>query len=87
MLIALLIFTITFITSFLIDFLYVMWFYYTKGDSAHKAALCTVGIGVAGLVGTYVVIKYSEWYLIPDLLGLYIGTFFGIRLKKRLGLD
>jgi hypothetical protein len=71
-----------FAASVTIDFLYVAWFHYSKQDSAHKAALCTVGIGLAGIAGTYVVIEYSEWYLIPDLLGLYVGTFLGIKAKK-----
>lgn len=42
--------------------------------------------GAAGLLGAWMIISEggSEWFAIPDLIGLYFGTIIGLRFSKHL---
>src|SRR5262245_16252307 len=45
----------------------------------HRAALYSVLTWAASTIGLVVAVEVSWWYLVPEALGLYAGTWFAVR--------
>jgi len=75
-----------FFAAVLIDIFYVLWFRFSARNWEHRAALMSMLCNGAGLLGAWMIISSngSEWFAIPDLLGLYLGTILGLRFGRWL---
>lgn len=51
--------------------------------NAAKAARWSVITSLIGLVGIAGILRYSTWLVIPELIGVWIGTFVGVRLSVK----
>ncbi len=49
-----------------------------SGDST-KAALCSVAMLLVSAVGLVAVVEISTWMLVPEALGMFIGTKLAMR--------
>jgi cytochrome c-type biogenesis protein CcmH/NrfF len=49
----------------------------------HQAARMSVAMYCIGCVGWYITIRISLWYMIPEVLGLYVGSVVAIRAQRR----
>lgn len=45
---------------------------------ARKAAFWSMATVAVGIVGLSTVLQYSRWMLVPELLGVWLGTFYGV---------
>lgn len=77
---------LVFVAAMLIDVFYALWFRFSNKGWEHKAAAMSVLCGAAGLFGSWMIISEggSEWFIVPDLAGLYLGTIVGLRFSKWL---
>lgn len=48
---------------------------------AHRAARLSVGMYVVGFAGWVVTVKISLWYALPEVVGLYLGTWYAARRR------
>lgn len=72
---------LVFLTTCAIDVVWVWFNRFVAAKRAHAAALMSVAMGGLGLVGFLAVVE-SRWMLIPDLAGLYAGTWLGVAMLK-----
>jgi site-specific recombinase len=68
-----------FTAAFAIDFCYAQYFAAISCKQAHKAAIYSIGCYMCGTLGLWAFVSQSYWYMLPELLGLYSGTFFAAK--------
>lgn len=44
-----------------------------------RAAVCSIGMYAIGCIGFFTVLEVSWWYMLPECLGLYVGTMLAIK--------
>ena len=71
-----------FVTYIAIDVLYTAYFIHVEKRNAKTAA--TLSSAIYGLMA-YGVVNYAQniWYLIPLVLGAWIGTFITVKFYKK----
>lgn len=70
---------LVFLCAALVDVFYTRWIVNVSSGRPVQAALSSVGVGAAGLVGVTSVVT-DHWMAIPYLLGLGVGTVAGMKL-------
>lgn len=50
---------------------------------AHHAARLSVSLYAVGFLGWVITVKVSLWYSVPEVLGLYVGTYVAMRRRAR----
>lgn len=70
-----------FIAYFVYDYLYAKWVIAVAQKHAVIAANLSVGIYLIGAWGTILYVS-NPWFLIPIVLGAWLGTYTAIRYKK-----
>lgn len=50
----------------------------------HKAARMSITMWAIGCVSWIIIVKSDQWYvyLVPEVLGLYLGSFIGVSLQR-----
>jgi hypothetical protein len=48
-------------------------------EGAHRAARLSVAMYAVGFVGWVATVKVSLWLCLPEVAGLYLGSFFAVR--------
>lgn len=48
-------------------------------DAAERAARSDVATWAAGVIGLYTAVEHGWWILVPEGIGLYIGTKLALR--------
>jgi hypothetical protein len=43
-----------------------------------RAVTCTVAVYLVGILGVLIVVRDSLWFMIPETLGLALGTWLGV---------
>lgn len=64
----------------LYDFLYILWYWAAERERAWLggfASIAVVGVGMTGLLEAV----DNRWTLVPYMLGLFMGSVWGIKLK------
>ena len=74
---------ILFVTSALIDALHVLWVHFAERNQWHKAAITSMVNGSIGGLSILLFVNVSWWLVIPDILGLGLGSYIGIYIKRR----
>lgn len=67
-----------------LDYVYVL---HQQSVIARRSALagaCSVGLYLIGLVGSLAVLQSSRWYIVPECLGLFLGTVVAVERQKHL---
>lgn len=72
-----------FACSFALDFFAVQYVGGVAGLREHAAASASVTMCLISTVALLSVVQVSRWYLVPECLGLYLGTWFAVRRKIR----
>ena len=70
-----------FAAYFFYDLLYTKWIIYVSKKKSIAAANTSVGIYVIGAYGTIVYVA-NYWFLIPILLGAWLGTFIAVKRNR-----
>lgn len=52
-----------------------------RPTAAATWSVITYAIGLIGLLG---VLRYSTWLVIPEAMGLYVGTWIGVAVRQDL---
>jgi hypothetical protein len=72
---------LVFVAAATYDFVYGMYVGAVSRSDASKAArlsVATYGVGLLSLVG---ILKVSLWLIIPEALGLYVGTYMVVEYQ------
>lgn len=64
------------------DFVFARYLRANAEGRAVSAANWSVTTYLVGLVGLSSVLQYSKWYAIPEVLGLWVGTYVGSRAAR-----
>ena len=67
--------------GFLFDFLYIVWFWAAEKGYALLGGLMSVSIVCISITGIFQSLD-NRWNLLPYMLGLFLGSFLGIKIKK-----
>lgn len=67
------------VAALLYDLAYTRWMIAAGARRARTAALWSVLTYAIGLIGVASVLRGSLWLAIPEAIGLYLGTWIGIR--------
>lgn len=51
-------------------------------NQAHRAARYSVGMYLIGMAGFLSVLEISPYFIIPEALGLYMGSIIAVRRRK-----
>ena len=70
------------VAAFAYDFAITRYVVSVEARAAWTAGLWSVSTYLVGLVGTLGIIKVSPWLIIPECLGLLLGTVVGVRSKR-----
>lgn len=54
-----------------------------QDNDAHRAARYSVGMYVVGMTGFVSVLTISPWFVIPECLGLYVGSLIAVRRRVK----
>ena len=76
-------FILVFVCAMIIDVAMVLWVHFSEKEWEHRAALMSITINAAALTAILFIVKASFGYIIVDMIGLYLGTIAGIRIKKK----
>lgn len=68
--------------AFLYDFAITRYVVAVEERAGWKAGFWSVGTYLVGLVGTLGIIKVSPWLIIPECIGLLLGTVVGVQSKR-----
>ncbi len=51
----------------------------------HKAARMSITMWAIGCISWIIIVKSDQWYiyLVPEVMGLYLGSFIGVSLQRR----
>jgi uncharacterized membrane protein YfcA len=63
----------------------ILWVWYIKSVDSDKAWQASTSGTLIYSISAVITIHYVEnhWYLIPMILGAFLGTFFAIKIKKK----
>jgi hypothetical protein len=64
------------------DWLSVIWHRARENGESTLGALLAVLLGLIGWLSIYWVVKTSVWLILADLIGTYVGSYFGIKQDK-----
>jgi len=70
--------------GFLFDFLYIVWYWAAEKERALIAGLSSVAIVAVGMTGILEAVD-NKWNIVPYFLGLFLGSYAGIKAKKWYG--
>lgn len=68
--------------AFLYDFAITRYVVAVDQKAGMRAASWSVATFLVGLVGTLGIVKVSTWLIIPECVGLFLGTLYGVSLDK-----
>jgi len=80
------IYILFFIFGVMFDVLAVLWTYFNTSKhrkAIHGAALVSAAIGVLNTISVVQVV-WNYWLLVPEVIGMILGTYLGFWLKKKL---
>jgi hypothetical protein len=49
----------------------------------HRAARMSIAMYAIGCIGWFITLKISLWYMLPEVAGLYVGSYFAISRQRR----
>lgn len=78
---------VVFVAAVVLDYAYVRYQESVSAKREHAAARWSVALYAIGSVGWMTILDASKWYMIPECLGLYVGTVVAMRRSKRLVSD
>jgi hypothetical protein len=70
---------VVFVTAFAYDWVYVRFLLAVDGRDPRRASFWSSVLSLIGLVGVAGILKYSYWLIIPDILGIATGAYFGVK--------
>lgn len=70
--------------AFAYDFAITRYVVAVDARAGHRAGMWSALTYLVGLVGTLGIIKVSPWLILPECVGLYLGTLVGVSLKTDL---
>ena len=73
---------IVLVAAFAYDFAITRYVVAVEERAGLRAGLWSVTTYLVGLVGTLGIIKVSAWLILPECVGLLLGTYVGVSLKK-----
>ena len=72
-------FVLAFFAAGLSDYLETKYVLAVHSNAPRKAALCSVGMWAIGALGLLAIIEVSPWIVLPEGLGMYLGTVLAMR--------
>lgn len=75
---------VVFVAAVVLDYAYVRYQQAVAAKSVHAAARWSVALYTIGSVGWMTILDASKWYMIPECLGLYVGTVLAMRHTAKL---
>lgn len=70
------------VAAFLYDFAITRYVVAVENRAGTRAGVWSVATYLVGLVGTLGIIKVSPWLIIPECIGLFLGTVVGVSMKS-----
>lgn len=67
-----------------LDYAYVRYQQAVASRAAARAGAWSVGVYLVGAVGFLSVVQGSVWYMVPECMGLYLGTVLAVRRSAKL---
>lgn len=74
---------IVLVSAFLYDFAITRYVVAVEARRGHAAGAWSALTYLVGLVGTLGIVKISPWLIVPECIGLYVGTLVGVRLHEK----
>lgn len=68
--------------AFVYDFSITRYVVAVEARDGWRAGMWSVTTYLVGIIGTLGIVKVSSWLLIPECLGLLLGTVYGVSLKN-----
>ena len=73
---------VVFLLAMALDYATASYYDAVKRKAGHEAARYSVAMGAIGTVAALSVFKLSLWLIIPELAGLYLGTYMAVKDKS-----
>jgi hypothetical protein len=73
---------IVLVAAFAYDFSITRYVVAVEERASVRAGIWSVGTYLVGLIGTVGILKVSPWLIIPECIGLFLGTLAGVSMKK-----
>lgn len=70
-----------FMTAVALDYASGRYLQAATSRHVHKAALWSITMALLSTVGLLSVVEVSWWYIVPESLGLYVGTLLSFRVR------
>lgn len=70
------------VAAFAYDFAITRYVIAVDSRDGHRAGAWSTITYLVGLVGTLGILKVSTWLIVPECLGLYLGTLVGVFSHK-----
>lgn len=61
------------------DLLSVKWHEARENREPFKGAFLSIGLGLIAWLALIWVVNESRWLMVPDLLGTFVGSYYGIK--------
>jgi len=74
---------LVFMLAALSDFLETRYVSAVNAHDARRAARCSVGMWLAGVIWLGAVLEVGWWVVLPEGAGLYVGTLVAMRGQSR----
>jgi hypothetical protein len=68
-----------FATAFVYDWVNVRFLQAVSQRNPASASFWSAATALIGLIGLAGILKYSYWLIIPDILGIAAGAYFGVK--------
>lgn len=78
-------YTLVFVAAIVYDYVFALYIRYAALRDPGRAAIASSATYLIGVIGLLAVTKSNTLYIIPEALGLGVGTYFGILRQKRTG--
>ena len=70
---------LAFLAAGAVDYLETRYVRAVQEKASTRAAVCSVGMMILGVAGFYGILEVSPWLLIPECLGMFVGTKLAMR--------
>lgn len=71
-----------FVSATVYDFVFARYLQANEAGRAVAAGNWSVTTYLVGIIGLSAVLQASLWFIIPECLGLWLGTYLGVKLKE-----